>query len=206
VTEASRAADHMKRIAGEYGGRAAVWRYDPIVSTTLTDTRFHVANFERLAAMLEGTTDEVIVSFLQIYRKTQRNMDAAARLFKFAWRDPPEEEKCALLGKLAPIARARGMKLTVCTQPELLEEGVTEEARCIDAIRLSEVAGRAIGAKLKGNREGCGCYYARDIGEYDTCPHGCVYCYAVGTRALAQRSHRAHDPHGEFLFTSSAKR
>ncbi|HEY6540039.1 MAG TPA: DUF1848 family protein, partial [Ktedonobacteraceae bacterium] len=46
----------------------------------------------------------------------------------------------------------------------------------------------------------CGCFASRDIGEYDTCPHGCVYCYAVQNRDLALRRYRAHDPASEFLF------
>jgi hypothetical protein len=108
-----------------------------------------------------------------------------------------------LLTDLSAMARGRGMALTVCTQPELLIEGVAGEARCIDAIRLSELAGRWIGAKLKGVREGCACYQSRDIGEYDTCPHGCVYCYAVTNRAAARRRWRNHDPECEFLYTES---
>jgi len=98
------------------------------------------------------------------------------------------------------------MKLTVCTQPELLIEGVVEEARCIDAMRLSEVAGRWIGAKLRGVREGCACYQSRDIGEYDTCPHGCVYCYAVTNRAVARRRWSEHDQECEFLYTERGLR
>lgn len=75
-----------------------------------------------------------------------------------------------------------------------------EEARCVDAERLSKVSGGAIQAEKKGNRKECGCFASRDIGEYDTCPHGCVYCYAVQRRDLALQRFKEHDPQGEFLF------
>jgi hypothetical protein len=202
VVPAAKAAEHMKRIAGSFGQRAAVWRYDTIVTSSITDAGFHRANFERLARMLEGTADEVVVSFLQEYKKTRRNMDAAARLFKFTWHDPHAGEKRALLTDLSAIATSRGLALTVCTQPELLIEGVAGEARCIDAIRLSDIAGRLIGAKMRGVRPGCACYQSRDIGDYDTCPHGCVYCYAVTNRAAARQRYLRHNPDGEFLYTS----
>jgi hypothetical protein len=196
----------MHRLAGEYGPRVAVWRYDTIVASSLTPPDFHRANFERLSSALEGATDEVVISFLHVYRKTQRNMAAAARLYHFTWEDPDASAKRAFAVELAAMARAHGMRLTVCGQPEFLVEGRVEEARCIDAIRLSEVAGRPIAAALKGNRPGCACYYARDIGDYDTCPHGCIYCYAVQTRARAKRRFRQHDPGGELLFTPAAER
>ena len=91
------------------------------------------------------------------------------------------------------------MQLTICSQPELVDGGASA-ARCVDAERLSRMFGQSIQEKLKANRIGCGCYASKDIGEYDTCPHGCVYCYAVRNRELAQQRRRAHDPMGEFLF------
>ena len=44
------------------------------------------------------------------------------------------------------------------------------------------------------------------IGEYDTCPHGCVYCYAVQNQELAKRRFRAHDPTSEYLVAPSSYR
>jgi hypothetical protein len=202
VVPASKSSQYLRRIADSFGPRAAVWRYDTIVTTSITDAAFHRSNFERLARLLDGTTDEVVVSFLQDYKKTRLNMDAASRLFHFTWRDPLIDEKRALLRDLSSIASSHRMSLTVCTQPELLIDGVAGEARCIDAIRLSDVAGRLIGAKMRGVRPGCACYQSRDIGEYDTCPHGCVYCYAVANRAAARRRFLRHDPEGEFLYTN----
>ena len=64
---------------------------------------------------------------------------------------------------------------------------------------MSDVAGRSITAKQKGNRPGCDCAASRDIGAYDTCPHGCVYCYAVQNRPRAQARFKAHDPDSPML-------
>ncbi|WP_114861914.1 DUF1848 domain-containing protein [Azospirillum brasilense] len=196
VPDAERAVEHMARLRDRWGPRAAVWRYDPIVTADATPLSWHRETFAWLAGRMRGLTDEVVVSFLQPYRKTARNLDAAG----VPWRDPDADEKRALLAELAGIAADHGMALTLCTQPELAGVPGTAPARCVDAQRLSDVAGQAIGARTKGNRPGCLCAESRDIGDYDTCPHGCVYCYAVANRATAQRRFAAHDPAGEFLF------
>ncbi|HXO03040.1 MAG TPA: DUF1848 family protein, partial [Stellaceae bacterium] len=84
------------------------------------------------------------------------------------------------------------------TQPDLIVPGIGE-ARCIDARRLSDVAEAPIAARESGNRPGCRCALSRDIGAYDTCPHGCVYCYAVADRDRALARYKAHDPDAETL-------
>ena len=197
--------EHMKKLAGDYGPEVAIWRYDPIIITSLTPVNWHLRNFETLAKSLEGMTNEVVISFGQVYKKTRRNMEWAAREFGFRW---SEHEAMAwyevrkLAAQLAQLASAHGMQLRVCSQRALLVPGLVEEARCVDADRLERVSGNAILGKTrqKGNRKECGCFASRDIGEYDTCPHGCVYCYAVQNRDLALRRYRAHDPASEFLF------
>ncbi len=203
VIEVERSLSLMKELVDTHGPRAVVWRYDPILATSLTPLEWHAENFTRLAARLEGITDEVSVSFATLYRKTERNLAAAARAHRFGWSDPPPEDKRTLLRRLAASGAAHGIRLTLCSQPDLLTAGV-EPSACIDARRLEDVAkgwglDRRIAAKVKGNRPGCLCHESRDIGEYDTCPHGCTYCYAVNTRTLAKRRHAEHDPDSEFL-------
>ena len=199
VVDASRSAQHMKALASKYGPEVAVWRYDTVVFSSLTPADFHRRNFEVLAKSLAGTTNEVVLSFAQFYKKTVRNMNAAAEQYGFSWYDPGDEEKRLLLADLAEIAKGYKMRPAICGQRQFLIEGVSD-ARCIDAIRLSRVAGRLVSAQHKAQRPGCGCFAAKDIGEYDTCLHGCVYCYAVGNHDLARGRFRQHDPAGEFLF------
>ena len=171
-------------LAREFGPRATVWRYDPVVFSSLTEAAWHAEAFARLAAALRGAVDECVVSVMQPYRKTARRLDAAARERGFVWRDPDEGEKRALLARLAEIAGNEGIQLTLCSQPDLVSPDI-RGASCVDAARLSDVAGREIAARRKGNRPGCLCAESRDIGAYDSCAHGCVYCYAVSDHAKA---------------------
>jgi hypothetical protein len=199
VVDATKSVQHVRQLADQYGPLACVWRYDTILLTSLTPREFHLNTFARLAKDLQGATDEVVISFAHVYQKTLRNVNHAAREFGFDWSDPDMEWKRSLTTELVAIAATHRIRLTVCSQPEFLVPG-SSEARCVDVKRLEGVAGKPIRAKEKGNRKECRCSEARDIGEYDTCPHGCVYCYAVQNRPLAQERYRQHDPTSEFLF------
>lgn len=203
VVNAEKSVANLQRIADEYGPRVVVWRYDTIVISSVTPVDFHRRNFESLCRRLHGATDEVVISFVHLYKKTLRNMEWASREFAFDWEDPPTATKLSLASELVAIAGSHGLKLSVCSQRDFIVPGA-HDARCIDADRLAAVAGRSVHADLRGNRKECGCFASRDIGDYDTCPHGCVYCYAVLNRELAQRRFREHDPSSEFLFPNGA--
>ena len=192
------AVEQLRELRRRWGPRVAVWRYDPVVFGAGLDAAAHAANFAGLARQLAGTVDEVALSVVHPYRKTRRNLDRAAERHGFLWHDPSVEEKRELLGRLSVIAAEHGIASTLCSQPELLVPGLGE-ARCIDAERLADVAQRPIAARESGNRPGCRCALSRDIGAYDTCPHGCVYCYAVSDRDRAVRNFRAHDAAADSL-------
>lgn len=46
--------------------------------------------------------------------------------------------------------------------------------------------------KDKGQRQFCGCIISKDIGEYNTCPHLCEYCYANSSKEAAIRNWQLH--------------
>ncbi|MDH3473171.1 MAG: DUF1848 domain-containing protein [Rhodospirillales bacterium] len=198
VVPAERAVAVVRDLAVRYGPRVVVWRYDPVFVTSLTPPEWHLERFASLARALAGVTDEVVLSFTQIYAKTRANSATAARRHGFAWQDPEPDAKAALLGQLAAIARENGLVPTLCSQPELLRDGLAP-ARCIDAERLADIGGQPFRVRNKGNRPGCLCAESRDIGAYDTCPHGCIYCYAVRKPARAKTRYQAHDPEAEAL-------
>ena len=109
------AIDNARAIAEAYGQRVVVWRYDPILLTPETEADWHRTNFTRLADALAGITDEVVVSFAQLYAKSARNLAKAG----IAWRVPDLPEQAALIADLGAIAAERAIALSLCTQPEL---------------------------------------------------------------------------------------
>lgn len=195
VPPAAHGIRQIMALAARRGPWAAVWRYDPILFSSLTPPDWHRVNFAKIAGALAGAVDEVTVSFATIYRKTARNLSAASSAGGFEWWDPPSDEQQALIADLAEIAAEANMRLTVCSQPHLEQPGVAGAA-CIDTARLSLNAGYDIAARRKGNRPGCLCGESRDIGAYDTCAHGCVYCYAVSNAERARQAVLQHDPAG----------
>jgi len=176
-----RAVELIRVCAARYGKRAVVWRYDPIVLSSCTDAPFHRRNFARIAANLSDAVDEVVVSFMEPYAKTRRNLDKASAAGGFTWHLPEQDERHDLLADLSIMAENHAIRMTSCAQDGL----PIAAAKCIDVDRLSDIAGREIRARKKGNRAYCECAESRDIGAYDTCAQGCAYCYAVSSRQVA---------------------
>ena len=44
----------------------------------------------------------------------------------------------------------------------------------------------------KGQRSTCGCMVSKDIGQYNTCPHQCEYCYANASKDVAIENWRRY--------------
>ncbi|MFW6304092.1 MAG: DUF1848 domain-containing protein [Candidatus Sumerlaeota bacterium] len=191
VEEAVGAAHRLRRRFGP----VVMWRYDPILLADATPPEWHRRHFARLAAMMEGASEVCTVSIPTIYRKTERNMAAAERQDTGArlWRpgvDFATEDLHGLLRDLAGEASERGMQLQVCCGPQWVSEmeGVGKAA-CMDWPHLRgllERDGLPIPEKAprrRATRKGCACWASVDIGRYNSCAHGCAYCYAVDNPA-----------------------
>lgn len=172
------------------------WRYDPIVLTEATPPEWHRKNFSRIAASLEGATRRCYFSFTSFYRKTRRNLSASG----LWWREPAAEEKLEMTRRLGLVAREHGIEMYSCSDDSLVAAGAGK-AHCVDAgVFLPEAPPQASPFKLMPTREDCGCSESVDIGAYDTCPFGCLYCYATNSRRAALARLRKHDPEDTVLW------
>ena len=77
------------------------------------------------------------------------------------------------------------------------------EAIPANAIKLNETqyAIKKKDNRDKGQRQFCGCMVSKDIGEYNTCPHLCEYCYANASKKKAVENYGQHisNPLGETI-------
>ncbi len=173
-------------LAKRYSPAALVWRYDPILITRELSIDDHLRRFGDLARRLEGATEQVTTSFLDRYRKTDRNLLPILAERGDRLEDPGLLERREWVERLAAIARRHGMGLSLCCETDLLSPN-TAKARCVDRDRLGRLAGRPLDLPARPTRKGCGCHASVDIGGYDTCPHGCRYCYANAASDVALR-------------------
>lgn len=180
------------RLADKAGADRMVWRYDPIFFSEKYTASYHEKTFRNIAEHLRGSTDQAVISFLDLYRKTKRNMKGTGL------KEITPEEMKSLAGILAEIAAENGMKTVSCAEPLWAGWPGVEKGACIDRERLEKIGGfRLKAGKDKGQRMECGCMESIDIGAYDTCPAGCRYCYASEGKegvSLKRLSYRADSP------------
>jgi len=186
----------FRSVADRIGPERMVWRYDPIILSEGLEPDDHRERFARMARSLSGVAGAVVVSVLDRYRKVEARL---ARLDR-AVQDPTRTEAGRLLLDLQEIARGEGMVLSTCCEEEIRPPGIPKGA-CVDAERIRRIApDEAWDAEPGPTREGCGCARSVDIGAYDSCPFGCVYCYAIRSRESAARRRKAHREESERLF------
>lgn len=89
-------------------------------------------------------------------------------------------------------------RLATCAERIDLSEYGIGHNRCIDPELISRLAPHdailqnfLYNAKTdSGQRKACGCILSKDIGAYNTCPHGCLYCYANTSSSSAFANYR----------------
>lgn len=200
VPRASMAIENFHKLSarlGTNGAKRNIWRYDPIIFSNNTQKDFHVKTFADIASALEGSTERCYISFLDLYTKTQKNMGKLPDGLYLE--DPPLEQKNILAIELADIAARHGITVYTCAE-DFAVGGIIRKGSCVDAELIAELfPHKSFVIRESLNRNKCGCSDHRDIGAYDTCPHGCIYCYAVRNRVLALQNFQNHETKADAL-------
>lgn len=188
------AVETFKRLSDMIGSQRMIWRYDPVILTGRMDTGYHIRCFEALAGRLAGYTEKCILSFVDPYQKIQKNLEGLGA------RETTEQEKHDIAANFAQAARSYSLKLETCAEAIDLSQYGIGHARCIDPDLIPEITGKRITAgKDRNQRKECGCAGSTDIGAYNTCRHGCLYCYANYSPAQVTKTCAGYDVHSPLL-------
>ena len=195
----AKAIDAFCQLAQAIGPHKVIWRYDPVLLCSALPVEAHIDRFARLAKALAGSTQRVVVSLADLYAKSVRNLTT---LPGFSFADIATDH--AALGRLLPelqrIAASHGMNIQGCAEDPALGELGLPAGKCIDEALIRELFGLELDARRdKGQRLHCGCIRSVDIGAYESCLHGCRYCYATSRHEQALQNYRRHDPDSPFL-------
>lgn len=195
----SDAIDSLTELSQLYSPEHISWRYDPIVVSNETPPAFHESRFIELCGQLQGKVARCYFSFAIMYGKVERNFRRFELEHGVKCFDPPVAERICLANRLADIASAHGIEMYTCCGDYLIG-GKIKKAHCVDGEIISRLYynGAWHGAERPTRKE-CGCVESTDIGKYDTCPHGCIYCYANMNKEQATAAHALHDPASVFL-------
>jgi len=198
IVKKETAIEALKVLGTAYSPAHINWRYDPIIISDITDYEFHIKNFESLASELEGSVERCIISFVMLYGKVRRNFAKFQREQGIKITYPDINFRLKLANELADIAEEHGIKISSCCGDYMLGEKIGK-AHCIDRKYMQELSPNEFKYREKPTRKECGCIESVDIGTYDTCPHGCVYCYANMNKQAAEVRFKCHDKDSVFL-------
>ena len=184
----------FQRLSDKIGPDRVIWRYDPIFLSEDYSMDYHIRYFEKLAKRLSPYTRKCTISFLDYYSKTAKRMEPLAP-GRFTL-----EQQDAVAKAIAEIAHSYGLKVATCAEGIDLQQYGIEHARCIDGQLFEQLLQCPLESKKdKNQRAECGCMESLDIGAYNTCGNGCLYCYANFSEKTVCTNRGKHNPDSPLL-------
>lgn len=185
----------FQQLSRTIGRERIVWRYDPIFFNEYYTMEYHCKYFRMLAERLGPYTEKCTVSFLDLYRNTARNTKPL--------HVQPEnmEQQIEIMQKFLEIANEYGLYIDTCAEEIDLDKFGIAHAHCIDKKRFEQIGKYKLSVEKDPNqRPECGCIASIDIGAYNTCKNGCLYCYANYSHNTVIKNSRLHNPLSPLLF------
>jgi DNA repair photolyase len=206
----------FKELSNNIGKQHVIWRFDPMILTDNLTVSELLKRVENIGNELYKYTDKLVFSFadIGIYKKVANNLIKA----NIHYREFTEDSMREFANGLQELNKKWNLNIGTCAEKIPLEQYGIAHNKCIDDdllidlfpndTELMKFLGVSItpaslfdsepkiekkkSIKDKGQRELCGCIMSKDIGQYNTCPHECVYCYANTSIEIAKRNYEAH--------------
>lgn len=181
-------------LSRKIGNQKVIWRYDPIIFSNVTDYDYHYKNFIKLVNLLKGSTARVVISILDDYRGSRGRINELQKIGIKLIDEPTYNDSFKnLMRDMHSYAGQNGIEMFSCAEPIDLREYGIMHGKCIDDNYIKKVFNIDVNhAKDRNQRKECGCVESKDIGAYDTCLHGCKYCYANRSQIIVEKNHKEH--------------
>ena len=185
--------DVFRNLSIRIGMEKVIWRYDPIILTPDHPISYHVKTFEDMVKVLGKYTSRCVVSFLDIYESNRQALSELDAEFI------DSDSRFILAREFSQIAQAYGLELYSCAEAVDWGNLKISHGACIDPQLISKISSPLKVKKDSNQRPACRCAESIDIGAYESCSHGCVYCYANYDLEAVLRHKEAHDPKSPLL-------
>ncbi len=184
----------FKKLSKMIGKEKVIWRFDPLILTDSLGIDELENRIKNVAQKLYKYTEKLVFSFadISLYSKVTNNLNRK----KINYIEFDDAKKIEMAKKISEIAEKFNLTPATCAENIELEKLNIKHNKCVDDTlmvrlfnndsELMEFLGYTNGLfeiddlrlKDKGQREDCHCIISKDIGQYNTCLHLCVYCYA----------------------------
>jgi len=206
----------FKELADRLGKKRVIWRYDPLILTDNIDVNELLRRVKNIGDQLKDYTEKLVFSFADIatYKKVQNNLKRE----KISYLEFTSETMEEFAKGISEINKKWGLQLATCSEKINLDKYGIVDNKCIDDDLMIDIFGlddklmEFLGIKIdkpslfetnktitkkrnlkdKGQRKDCGCVMAKDIGQYNTCPHECNYCYANTSKEIARKNYKKY--------------
>lgn len=205
----------FKELSDKIGKERVIWRFDPLLLTKDIDVKELLRRVENIGNQLYTYTNRLVFSFadISIYKKVASNLTRE----NVDYVEFTERTMSEFAEGVRGLNEKWNLELATCTEKFDLDEYGIMHNKCIDddlmiklfthdkelmyflGVEISEPSlfneekiTKKRNLKDKGQRVACGCIMSKDIGEYNTCPHECVYCYANTSKGTASENYKSY--------------
>ena len=192
VPSIDKSIETLIKLASIVDKKRIAWRYDPILLTQKYTKEYHYNTFSYIANALAPYIDRCIFSFVDMYKKLKTNMKEIILL--------NDNDKYEIAQNIGTITRKYNIIVQTCAQKEDFKNLGINLSGCITA-EILEKANNIKFTKIpkSKNRAFCNCIENKNIGDYNTCPNGCKYCYANQNPKIALENYKKHNPNSPLI-------
>lgn len=173
---------YVQKLSSYLGKENVCVRYDPILLNSKYDVDYHIRAFNKLCTILKGYVSKMIVSFVDDYKNVRNN--------HLDYHEPSNEEYL----KLKEAFEKNDMKIVSCMENKY---HIGDEKDCCISIKYAfERTGKFF---KEWKARDCHCVNMVDVGAYNSCLHGCKYCYANFDSKQIVSNYKMHDVNSSLL-------